>query len=401
MSWQRTLWILWMANFSTATGISMILPFLPLYLGELGVTDESEVLLWSGFIFSAQALTSIFFQPIWGSFADRYGHKLMLMRAGIFGSIITMLMGFAGGPWHLLLLRMANGAASGFIPMAVSMQAAVTPDQHTGKALGTLQTGVTAGMLIGPLIGGVLAGFFGFRTVFILTGLLSLVSTLIVGIYVKNNKPKQREVKETPAQGWSVMLPLLPIFAATMLTQLAMMSIQPIIPIYAASLTDGSHTELIAGLVISVAGIGTLIGSPILGRMGDAIGQRAVLIFSLIMCGMTFIPQALTSSIIVLLASRFCLGLFIGGMLPSLNTLIKKLAPQHMQSRAQGLNASSQFIGNLTGPIMGSVISASFGFRSIFFITMGLLFANAIIIWMNQKLKQQIKEHEAQQGPVI
>lgn len=60
MSWQRTLWILWMANFSTATGISMILPFLPLYLGELGVTDESEVLLWSGFIFSAQALTSIF-----------------------------------------------------------------------------------------------------------------------------------------------------------------------------------------------------------------------------------------------------------------------------------------------------------------------------------------------------
>ncbi|MFS0776932.1 MFS transporter [Neobacillus sp. 3P2-tot-E-2] len=390
MSWKRVLWILWVANFCTATGIGMILPFLPLYIEDLGVKDVSDIALWTGFIFSAQSFTSIIFQPLWGSLADRFGHRMMLMRAGIMGSLITILMGFAGAPWHLLVLRMTNGIFSGFIPMSISLQSLVTPQEHAGRAMGTLHTGSTAGILIGPLIGGVLAGIFGFRMVFILTGVMSLIATIIVGVYVKNDKPQKKLEKDhgTKNKGWGEMLPLVPIFVATAITTIATMSIQPIIPIYATSIYTGVHVELIAGLVISISGIGTLISSPILGRLGDHFGHRTILIVSLIMCGITFIPQVLTSSIVILLISRFFLGLFIGGMIPSLNSLIKTHAPSHMQARAHGLNSSSRSIGSLIGPLLGSLVSASLGFSYVFFITMGLLFINALFVMLNRSLKQ-------------
>jgi MFS transporter, DHA1 family, multidrug resistance protein len=387
MDWKRTLWILWSANFIAVAGVSLIIPFLPLFIEDLGVHDLSAVEQWSGWIFAAQSVTAVIFQPLWGSLADKYGRKPMLLRAGIGMGVMTVIMGFVSAPWQLLVLRLINGVFSGFISMSISLQASVTPDEHSGKALGTLQTGQMAGSLIGPLIGGVLAEALGFRSVFILTGILLLGASVIVMIFVKENvtvKPVKREA--SPSAGWRELSPLIPVFAATMVTQIGMMSIQPILTIYTKLIYHGSHLEFMAGLVVAVAGFANLIGSPVLGRFGDRIGQRKILIFSLTMAGITFLPQALSDSITVLLVARFLLGLFVGGMLPSLNVLVKKLAPQHIQAKAFGFNSSSQFLGNLIGPLLGSSVAAAYDIHYVFYITMIVLFSNALIIFWNRKL---------------
>jgi DHA1 family multidrug resistance protein-like MFS transporter len=386
LDWKRTLWVLWAANLIFSTGISLFLPFLPFYIQELGVQDTDDVVQWSGWIFTSQSVTAVLFQPLWGSIADRRGHKGMLLRSGIGMAVTTILMGFAAAPWQLLVLRLLNGVLSGFIAMSVSFQASVTPEKHAGKALGLMQTGQTAGMLIGPLLGGGIAELLGFRQVFLLTGALSLLATLCVGMFVRRPPAENRRVaavsrRSSPAPaGWKPLAPLLPVLAVIAVTQLGMMSIQPIITVYAQMIYTGSHVTLIAGLVIAMTGIGNLVGSPFIGRFGDAIGHRRMLVLLLLLAGISLLPQALFPSLWVLLVCRFFLGLCVGGATTSLSVLVKQLAPKDIVSRAFGFSASSRFLGNFAGPIAGSAVAASLGFRDVFVVTSVIFLINGALL---------------------
>lgn len=395
MNWKRTLWILWAADFFIAAGMSLVVPFLPLYIDKLGVHNLQEIELWSGWVFSAQFVTSVIFQPIWGRFADRHGRKIMLLRAGFGMGVVTALMGAVGSVWQLFVLRLINGVFSGFISMAVSLQASITPNEHTGQALGMLQTGAIAGNLIGPLLGGILAETFGFSTVFFLTGGLLVLASVIVMIFVhEEHQPKH--IDETNGKAGTLMQlkPLLPIFIASTFTQVGMMSIEPIVSIYAKTLYTGSHLAMVAGLVVAMSGIANLIGAPTLGRLGDRIGQRKVLTLALGAAACMYIPQALAGNIGVLLVGRFLLGLFIGGMIPSLNTLVKIKAPEELQATAFGFNSSSVFLGNLIGPLIGSSVAATYGIKNVFYVTMIVLLMNAAMIFFNQGLDAKPKAVE-------
>lgn len=373
-----------------------MIPFLPLYIEKLGVHNLQEIELWSGWVFSAQFVTSVIFQPIWGRFADRHGRKIMLLRAGFGMGIVTALMGAVGSVWQLFLLRLLNGVFSGFISMSVSLQASITPNEHTGQALGMLQTGAIAGNLIGPLIGGVLAETFGFSNVFFLTGGLLVLASVIVMIFV-HEQHQPRVDAATGKKGTFMQLkPLFPIFIASIFTQVGMMSIEPIVSIYAKTLYTGSHLAMIAGLVVAMSGIANLIGAPTLGRLGDRIGQRKVLTLALSAAACMYIPQALAGNIGVLLVGRFLLGLFIGGMIPSLNVLVKIKAPEELQATAFGFNSSSVFLGNLIGPLIGSSVAAAYGIKNVFYVTMAVLLANAAMIFFNRGL--DVKPHTVEEN---
>jgi len=389
LNWKRTLWILWAANLFVTAGMSLVIPFLPLYIEQLGVSELADIELWSGWVFSAQFVTSVVFQPIWGSFADRYGRKIMLLRAGLGMGIVTGLMGAVVSVRQLLLLRLVNGVFAGFISMAISLQASITPDEHSGQALGMLQTGAVAGNLIGPLAGGVLAETFGFRNVFLLTGALLISASIIVMLFVHEEHHPRTIVEVANRNSLKQLKPLYPIFLASTFTTVGMMSIEPIVSIYAKTLYTGTHLETIAGLVVAISGIANLVGAPTLGKLSDHIGQRKVLLLSLCAASLMYIPQALADSIEVLLVGRFLLGLFIGGMIPSLNVLVKKKAPEELQATAFGFNSSATFMGNLIGPLIGSSVAAVYGIKNVFYVTMAVLLLNAVIIFFNRKLDDQ------------
>lgn len=401
MNWKRTLAILWVSNFFVTAGMSLVIPFLPLYIEKLGVHQLADIERWSGWVFSAQFVTSVIFQPIWGKFADRHGRKIMLLRAGLGMGVVTALMGVAVSVWQLLVLRLVNGIFSGFISMSVSLQASITPDESSGQALGMLQTGAVAGNLIGPLVGGVMAETLGFSAVFFLTGLLLIAAAVTVMLFVHENHQPQRNVEAKQGEkgrkkgGIGQLKPLFPIFVASIITQVGMMSIEPIVSIYAKTLYTGTHLATVAGLVVAMSGIANLIGAPTLGRLGDRIGQRKVLMLALSAAACMYIPQALAENITVLLVGRFLLGLFIGGMIPSLNVLVKKKAPAELQATAFGINSSSTFLGNLIGPLIGSSVAAAYGIKDVFYVTMTVLLANAVMIFFNRNLDAQPQAAEA------
>lgn len=387
MNWKRTLLILWFSDFLCAAGMSLILPFLPLYIEQLGVHQMASVERWTGWIFSGQFIVSVFFQPLWGSLADRYGRKVMLLRAGFGMGIVTAIMGLVTQPWQLLALRIINGVFSGFISMSISLLASVTPNEESGRALGTLQTGLIAGNLLGPLVGGIMAEKMGYHHIFFFTGACLCLAGFLILFFVHEEHKPISQSKQKNKLNWVMVKPLVPVFIASFATNLGMMTIEPLATVYAKTLYHGVHLEFFAGLVVSITGVANLVGAPTLGKISDKIGQRKILAFALLMAAIAFIPQALAGNITTLLIGRFLLGLFVGGMVPSLNVLVKKLAPPEIQATAFGFNSSSLFLGNFVGPLLGSSVAAAWGIRSVFYVTMTVLIVNSIAIYFNRSME--------------
>lgn len=370
----------------------MIIPFLSLYLAkDLNVFNEKEITIWAGAIFAANFATSFIFQPLWGKLSDKYGRKVMLLRSGFGMAIVTSLMGLATAPWHLLGLRLLNGVISGFNPAAVSLISSSAPEDRMGFAMGTVQSGSVAGTILGPLIGGLLAGYIGYRPIFYITGALILIASLLALVFVKENFDREeashtpqvsviagfKELNKTPQ--------LLVLFTITFLLQFAMVSPMSILPLYVEKLHGiGQNAALWAGFTVAVTGLSNMISSPFLGKLSDKLGAHRILTICLIGAAVSLIPQAFVHTVWQLLLVRFIMGVFMGGLLPSANALIRHYTPDGMESRAFGFNASTLALGNMLGSLVGGFLAVYIGIEGIFIISGILLLANTL--WARMKL---------------
>jgi len=383
--WQVNLAVLWFGNFLVMAGMTMIMPFLALYLkDDFGLVDEHEISVWAGLIFAANFVTAFIFQPLWGKLSDRYGRKIMLQRSSFGMAIIIIAMGFAQSPLHLLLLRVANGVISGFSPAAVSIVSASTPKDRMGFAMGTLQSGATAGVILGPFLGGLLADSFGYRPIFYITGSLLLFASLLSWIFVRENFDRNAAAQEAQASvisGFRELMrtPQIPVLlAVTLLIQFSMLSPMPQIPLYVEQLlTRPENIGFWAGFVSSVTAMSNMVCSPLLGKLGDKIGARHVLFVSLIGSAVMFVPQAYAGSVSELLIWRFLLGCFMGGLIPTVNALLREYTPDGMESRAYGFNGSALALGNMIGPVAGGALSGLIGIEGLFLVSAAMLAATA------------------------
>lgn len=386
--WKINLIVLWFGQFLVSSGMSMIMPFISLYLqSDLGVTDPKQLVWWANIIFASNFITSFIFQPLWGGVADRYGRKIMLLRSGFGMSIVMVLMGFSTTPWHLLILRILNGVISGFIPAATALMSALAPKDKIGFAMGTLQSGAVAGTILGPFIGGLLAEVVGYRPIFYITGSLMFLASVVAWITVKENFQRQESAGKANISLIKnfrelIKIPQIPsLYSVTVGIQVAMLSSMMLVPIFVQELHGEYMLSFFAGLVGSVTGFSNMIASPVLGRAADRFGHEKVLVIALIGGALSFIPQAMVDNIWQLLASRFLLGVFMGGMLPSVNALLRKHTPDGMESRAYGFNSSFLSLGNIIGPLIGAILGGIIGIRGLFLFGSGLLMLNACWTW--------------------
>ncbi|RED84318.1 MULTISPECIES: MFS transporter [Cohnella] len=393
--WKINLYILMVGNFLVMAGMTMIMPFLSLYLQQdLGLTDEHEIGVWAGIIFAANFVTSFLFQPLWGKLAEKYGRKMMLLRSGFGMSIVMLLMGFATAPWHLLILRMLNGVISGFMPAAVSLVSSSTPKERMGFAMGTLQSGGTAGAILGPFIGGLMADNFGFRPIFYITGTLLFLASVITWLLVHEKFDRAAAaLKEQVSvlKGFRDLMVIrqLPVLlTVTFLIQFAMLSPMPLIPLYVQHLHGTSENlAFYAGFVGSVTGISNMICSPVLGKLSDRIGATRILLICLAGSAVMTIPQAFADSVGMLLVFRFLLGCFMGGLIPTVNALVRQYTPDGKESRAFGFNTSALSLGNMMGPVVGGALSGWIGIEGLFILAGVLLFLTCI--WATRALRSR------------
>ena len=384
--WRRNLIVCWVGMFATGIGMSQIAPALPLYIKSLGVNDAGMIEQLSGLAFGITFIMSAIFSPIWGSAADKFGRKPMLLRASLGMGIVVFLMGLAPNVYTLIGLRLLMGTIAGYGTACTTLIATQTDKDHAGFALGTLSTANVAGSLLGPVIGGIIEDTVGMRLIFFITGSLMFVAFLATLFFVRENfvreNKKVRSVREVwdgiPEKSLTIILSVT-FFIIT----LGLYSIEPIITVYVTQLTDNlSHLALMAGMAFSVSGLANIIAAPILGRMADKVGAHKILFFALIAAGVFYIPQAFVETPWQLMGFRFLLGLTLGGLGPAVNILIRKITPDSLTGRIFGFTMSAQYLGVFGGSLLGGQLSASFGIPNMLLVTSALMLLNAVWVYL-------------------
>ncbi|MGA1801029.1 MFS transporter [Rhizobium sp. HT1-10] len=384
--WMRNMIVCLVGSFTTIVAMTLLLPFLPLYVEELGVTDKAGIVQWSGIAYGATFFAAAFVAPIWGRLGDIYGRKLMLVRASLGMTVAIGLMGMVDSVWQLVALRLFTGLAGGYASGSMVLVATQTPKHRVAWALGMVSSGIMAGNLVGPLIGGALPAIIGIRNTFLAAGGVIFLTFLATSFLIKEQKSAARKKAAKASGGWSSIedkRPVIAMLATGMLLMLANMSIEPIITVYVADLIDNqANLTLISGVVMSVAALGSVLSASRLGRLADRIGHWPVISGALGIAALLLIPQAFVTDAWQLIALRFLMGVALGGLLPCIAAVIRHSVPDAAAGGILGLSTSSQFVGQVVGPVLGGFVGGHIGMRAVFLGTCVLLAAGAVYSWM-------------------
>jgi MFS family permease len=393
--WRRNLFVCVAGSFSTLVAMTLLLPFLPLYVEQLGAEGHAAIVQWSGIAYGATFFAAALVAPLWGRLGDRYGRKVMLVRASFGMAICMSLTGMVETVWQLVLLRLLIGFAGGYSSGSTILVAMQTPKDRSGWALGVLSAGITAGALVGPLLGGALPPLIGIRTTFLLSGGVIFLAFLATTFLIKENAPAAatEAPKEKPKGGWAQIpdkRPVVAMLATGMLLSFATMSIEPIITVYVQQLIeDQSRVTLISGIVMSAAALGAILSASRLGKLADRIGHWNVIIGALSVSALLLIPQAFVTNGWQLIGLRFLMGLALGGLLPCITSVIRHNVPDGVGGNVLGFSISAQYVGQVAGPLLGGFVGGHFGMRAVFLGTSVLMASGAVYNWFAQSRRER------------
>ncbi|WP_445144114.1 MFS transporter [Dyella sp. Tek66A03] len=385
--WKRNLAVSTFGSFTTLVSLSMLLPFLPLYVEQLGVQSSSSIVQWSGIAFGATFLGTAITAPLWGHLADRYGRKPMLVRAAIGMAIVMSLIGMAHSVIELVALRLVAGLVGGYASASVVMIGTQTPRERSGWALGVLSTGALTGNLVGPLVGGFLPGLVGIRGTFFVGGAVIALAAAATIVFVREDFDRVQDARARMAAKAAPSIRtgrwlIAALLATSMMVLLANMSIEPIITVYIGQLgVPHDHLAQTAGLVMAASAFGSMLTAARLGALADRVGSGKVIIGCLLATSALMLPQAFVTQWWQLASLRGLMGMTIAGLLPAVAKLVRHAVDESKAGKTLGYLQSAQFSGQVIGPLVGGQIGAWVGLSEVFFVTAALL---ALCAGLNQ-----------------
>ena len=393
-SWKANFAALLAAQILAMIGFGLSFPVIPLFLEEdIGITDPVQLRAWVGLIQSTAAITMAIFAPIWGHLADVFSRRAMLLRSMFGGALVISLMTFVNSPWQFLVLRGIQGCLTGTVAAATVLVAAISPPAQVAFALGLLTTGIAVGNSLGPLVGGVISDFLGYRAAFFSTGLCLALSGAIVLKWVDSDKkPLSEQIDEVTVpvvpqeesqkkQGKKItFIPdFRPIAASPVLITIMLIAfgIQvangvaiPMLPLFLKELVLRASEEPMfiassTGIVLGVGAAFSALAAVLVGKFSLRIGYWKTLIFCLAAGAFVTIPQTFVTNMYQLMALRAVSSFFIGGAAPIINAIIAISAEKKIQGAAFGFNSSISAAGMALGPMIGSAV-AILNLRAVF-----------------------------------
>ena len=371
VDWRRNLYVLFMVQVLSVAGFSLVFPFLPLYVAELGVATRGSVAFWSGMVFSAQAVTMMVSSPIWGAVADRYGRKPMLVRATLGGAVMVVLMGFAQSAEQLVLIRIVQGMLTGVVSATSALVAATVPKEKSGESLGLIQTGIWVGVAVGPLIGGLVSVALGYRASFWITGgALALAGVAVIFWVREDFEPLPVQKRVNFWEGYKKLLrapDMASLYSVSFLQSLGRSVTMPIMAFFFVELLSSSDGAVVmTGLSMGAKAAVGSVSAIYLGKLSDRIGHEKVLTAGAVIAVLVYLPQAFVANVWQLLFLQALTGVSAGAIMPATSALLNMRTPQGAHGTTFGLGNSVSSGGRIVAPILGAAVYPLIGMRGVF-----------------------------------
>ena len=395
--WRKNLYLAWFAQILTLTGFGFIMPFIPLYMSELGVTDPRTLKLWVGVTAAFPMVGMALAAPFWGMISDRFGRKLMIIRALVSTMILAVALGLARSVETVFVLRMLQGLFAGSVTAATALVAAGTPSAHLTRSLGLLSSATFIGHSVGPLIGGISANLFGLPHFLLHRGRGGGGEPGGGGAVCRG--ARRRAFRAAPADARAaapartsirdlLTVPFLLLFLVLFLMRFARGQPMAFVPLYIAELrgsSGGSADAAVTGLVIAGSGALAALAGITLGRLGDRFNKLWLIAVCSAVGSALALPTFFAPGLVSFALFYMISGFAFGGIQPFVQSYLSSHSARAQQGLLFGLQSLVGGLGFGLGPLVASWISIQASTRHVF-LSYSLAFAAIAVLMLVARL---------------
>ena len=392
--WKKNLPVLWIAVFLCCASYTSCIPFLPVYIMREMGAPQSEVNFWAGISFAVTFLGCTVMAPYWGALADHVGQRKMALRAGYGLALTYFLTGVCQNVYQLIGVRILCGIVAGFVPACMSMASSSLPESRMGWGMGLMQTALSSGTIMGPLMGGYMASWFGMRMSFYLGSLALFAGTVAVMLVVKDMTILQKG-SFSASSLWHDLKDSLKnkelrfIMFMFFMIQTCVMTIQPLITMYVGQLMGsmGDEAMKMSGVIFSLAGFAGIVAAPFWGKRGQRYGYVRIFALVTFTAGFINLFQVFIQDVWQFAAIQFIYGLFLAGAVPNINANLTVVTDKATRGKAFGLSTSANQFGGVVGPLLGGALGAVMSTRYVLVATGCILMGMGLYTYLTRAHK--------------
>jgi DHA1 family multidrug resistance protein-like MFS transporter len=367
------------------TGFTLVMPFLPLFIGQLGVTDVGEIAMWTGLSLGVTPGLTALLAPAWGRLGDRFGRKIMVERSLVSFVVLFTAMAFVRSVWQVLALRAIQGIFAGYGSLSVAMAAESAPRDRMPSAIGAVQTAQRIGPGVGPVIGGLLASLVGLRPAFVATALFYLVGLVIVHVMYDDRATHAQpaaaaELGRVTFRSVLAFRNFILMMAVIFGLQFVDRSFGPVLPLYVeqVGVTRG-NVALVSGALFSIMAFTGALGHHFCGKLLRRHTSRLV-----IACGaMTAAAGGglfgLSGNFWIMSVASVLLGVGIGAAMTASYSAAGAVIPPGAHGAGFGVLTSASLVGMASSPFIAGFVGGS-SIRIVFFVDLAIMAVLAILV---------------------
>ena len=369
--WQRNLLVVWISQFLAMAGFGCCMPFIPLMLRDnFHITDDHVRGFYVSVYYMAGMISLCIATAVWGVLADRFGRKIMLLRASYGAALFYPMLAFAPNFHVLIAIRFFCSFFSGTVNPAQTLLVTTTPEDKHGFVLGTLSTSIWSGNMTGYVLGGVIVEYFSYTTAFITCGAIYLVSGLLVHIFATENfhRPVAASGKKAAGKSFRELArpSILYLLAMFLLMGISRRIEQPFVAMQVELINGADRAALFTGIVSAAAALGGVLSGILIGRLCDRFDPGKLAFPVLALSAAMTLTQAFAPNIWIFVAARFFTYVAAGGLQPILQVMLTRIIRPEERGTFFGWSGSLNTAGGIICGLLSGTIALHASVRSIF-----------------------------------
>ena len=378
------------------TGFTLVMPFLPLYIAELGTTDVKEIAMWTGLTLGATPTVTAISAPLWGRVGDRYGSKVLVIRSLIAFILTTAAMGFVTAPSQLFALRALLGVFAGYGALTISMAAESSPRDRMAQAIGMVQTGHRLGPAVGPVIGGLLAPMVGLRRSFLFASAFYVLALIAIVVFYK--EPRDGKAPRSVRGGKAVLAHLfrLPGFLLALVVIFGLQTVDrsfgPVLPLFVQQVgVPVTRIPIVTGVLFSLGAIAAAFGHHLAGKLMQRRSARTIIVTGALLAASAVGTIVVAPSLYFVGAAMMLFGISVGVSTTTIYAVAGSSLPPDAHATGFGVMTTASLLGLAVSPVIAGFIGGT-GLRLVFIADVVLLVVVGLLVLQGLRSQPKVKD---------